>query len=48
MSNKEKSENLFDRMRKVSCALIVNTGLVGPKIFPNWKISMDKELIFSY
>jgi len=46
VSNTEKGENPFDRKRKVSCALIISTGLVGPKIRPNWILSTDIKLIF--
>lgn len=44
MSNKKKGENPFGRMGKVSCAMFIITGLVGPKMFPNWKTSIGQTV----
>ena len=44
MSNKKKGEDPFGRMGKVSCALIISTGLVGPKICPNWTKSIGQKV----
>ena len=44
MSNKKKSENLFGLMGKVSCAMIINTGLVDPKKHPNWVYSIGQKV----
>lgn len=36
VSSKKKGKNPFGLMRQVSCTMIIITGLVGPKTYPNW------------
>ena len=31
-------------MGKVSCAMIISTGLVGPKMYPNWVTSIGQTV----
>lgn len=44
VSNKKKSENLFGLKGKVSCATFIDTGLVGPKMRPNWTPSIGQKV----
>lgn len=44
MSNYKNGENPFSRTGKVSCAMIINTRLVGPKMYPNWIASIGQTV----
>jgi len=44
VSNKKRGGNPLGRMGKVSCAMFISTGLVGPKMYPNWFTSIGQTV----